>query len=277
MATSWSWTPSEARALTSIDPNTVALQPAQLPNVHHQSMNNDGNNADAPAKTKKKDQPAPTTKTNNKKRKSDSTDGTNAPAPGQENGSAPAKKPRTSRKKTNDEAPTKASSKKAQAEALFDVSSVHLDDEDPGPVPVYETCDTIRRKIRDVLKKDGVTQAGFCRALAQACEDLEVPPQPGQLSRFLANKGPLSGNTNVVFYSSYVLFEKMRIRDRKPKSKFRQEMEALHPGEGVDIEHNMNTQRFLLHATERASIDKYGKLHITGGHNPSHGNGRKRA
>lgn len=64
---------------------------------------------------------------------------------------------------------------KAQAEALLDVSSVRLEDDDP--IPVYETCDTIRRKIRDILKKDGVTQAGYCRALAQATKTSTSRPR----------------------------------------------------------------------------------------------------
>lgn len=103
----------------------------------------------------------------------------------------------------------------------MDISSVQVDGEDDFSLPVYETCDTMRRKIRDVLKKDGLIQAGFCSAMAQAATT-DKPPQPAQLARFLSQKGPLSGNTSVVFYASYVLLEKMRIRDLKPRSKFRQ-------------------------------------------------------
>lgn len=60
----------------------------------------------------------------------------------------------------------------------------------------------------------------------------------------------------------------MRIRDGKPKSKFRMEMEENHGEYGVDVERNMGTQYITLHVTERASYNKYGKLHITGGHAP---------
>ncbi|ROV99433.1 hypothetical protein VMCG_06430 [Cytospora schulzeri] len=282
MTTEWFWTPTQARALTAIDPNTVAMQPAMLPvplpaplpTVHHHTLKKVGNSADTPieidVQPSGKENPINSNnKNNNKKRKSDGTD--NSKGPGQDNGSSKAKKPRTSRtKKSSDESSnTKASSKKAQAEALLDVSSVHLEGEDIDRVPVYETCDTIRRKIRDVLKKDGVTQAGYCRALARATTALDRPPQAVQLTRFLNNTGPLGGNTNSVFYASYVLFEKMRIRDGKPKSRFRQEMEEKHGEEGVDIENNMNTQCFTLHVTERASFDKYGKFHVTGGHAPT--------
>lgn len=266
MSTAWSWAPTERRVLTAIDSNTVAMQPAPLPTVHHHAMKSVGSTPDAPiqidVQPAAQENPA---KNNSKKRKSANADD-KSKAPDQD---TKAKKPRTSRTNKNQEGPTKASTKKSQAEALLDVSSVHLEGEDAGPLPVYETCATIRRKIHDMLKKDGVTQAGYCRALAQASTSLDKPPQAVQLARFLKNTGPLGGNTNSVFYASYVLFEKMRVRDGKPKSKFRLEMEGVHGEEGVDIEHNMNTQHLTLHVTERASLDKYGKLQITGGHAPT--------
>ncbi|KAK7748744.1 hypothetical protein SLS53_000767 [Cytospora paraplurivora] len=258
-----------SRPLTCIDPNTVALQralPAPLPTVHHHHLlKNPGSNdsaenlvpCNAPTATEKVT-PADNN-ANKKKRKSDSTETSNAPAD-KAGDNAPAKKPKTSRSEKSDEAPVKAPSKKVLAEALLDVSSVYLPGEDAGRVPVYETCDSIRRKIRDILKKDGLTQAGFCRALAQATPTLEKPPQTSQLARFLGYKGPLSGNTSSVFYASYVLFEKLRIRDRKPKSKFRQEMEEIHGDKGVNIEHNMNTQGFTVHVTEEVGVDKYGHV-----------------
>lgn len=48
----------------------------------------------------------------------------------------------------------------------------------------------------------------------------------------------MSQNTNPIFYNSYVL-EKIRVRDGKPKSDFREAMEDLHGGRGgVNIEYN---------------------------------------
>lgn len=257
--------------MAAIDPNTVAMQSAPLPTVHHHNtIKTVGDSAETP--TEIDIQPAASenpANRNTRKRKSDVTDSSGG-TPGQESRSSTAKKPRTSRSKKRGKGPTESSSKKAQAEALLDVSSVPLEGDDGfGTVPVYETCDSIRRKIRDVLNKDGVTQAGFCRALAKATASLDRPPQAVQLTRFLNSTGPLGGNTNSVFYASYVLFEKMRIRDGKPKSKFRLEMEEKHGEYGVDIERNMGTQYITLHVTERASYDKYGKLHITGGHAPT--------
>ncbi len=51
---------------------------------------------------------------------------------------------------------------------LFNVDNIELDGEDSHEVPVYDTCDTIRRKIRAHLKRDRVTQAGFLRAITSA-------------------------------------------------------------------------------------------------------------
>lgn len=242
------------------------MQPAPLPVVHYQTMKNVGNSADTTSKTNvqiaEKEKPV-AMNSSGKKRKSGGT--FSSDTPDKDSGSGTAKKPRTSRPKKSDEGATKSSTKKAQAETLLDVSSINLDGEETESVPVYETCDTIRRKVRDILKKDGVTQAGFCRSLAQVTNK---PPQPTQLTRFMNSHGPLGGNTNIVFYASYVLFEKMRIRDGKPKSKFRQEVEEVHGEKGVDIEHNMNTQYITLHVTETMSFGKYEKLRITGGHSP---------
>lgn len=276
MSTAWSWNPFETRALTAVDPNAVVAmqQPVPLPTVHHHTIKKEGNNPDNPIKIDA--EPAaeanPSRTTTSKKRKPDSAD--SPTATGQDGGSAAVKRPRTSRTKKSSEGPARASSntntKKSQAEALLDVSSVRLEGEDLGPVPVYETCDTVRRKIRDVLKKDGVTQAGYCRALAGASPTtLDKPPQAVQLTRFLNNNtGPLGSNTSSVFYASYVLFEKMRVRDGKPKSKFRLEMEEVHGDDGVDTRYNMDTHGITLHVTERASYDKYGRIQITKGHAP---------
>ncbi|KAK0708493.1 hypothetical protein B0H67DRAFT_686553 [Lasiosphaeris hirsuta] len=48
---------------------------------------------------------------------------------------------------------------KEVASSLLDVSDVvQLEDEDDdGLVPVYDTCDAVRRKIRALLTKDGIT------------------------------------------------------------------------------------------------------------------------
>lgn len=43
-------------------------------------------------------------------------------------------------------------------------------------------------------------------------------------------EGASAGNNSAIFYSSYVFFEKLRLRDGKPKAKHRKEMETRNPG-----------------------------------------------
>ncbi|KKY36665.1 hypothetical protein UCDDA912_g03337 [Diaporthe ampelina] len=111
-----------------------------------------------------------------------------------------------------------------------DPNSVHLDGEETDSVPVFETCDVVRRKITAHLKKPGVTQAQFCRDLYA---QLKMPGcksiQSKMLSDFRAKKGPTAGCTGSVYYAAYVYFEKLRIAEGKPKSKHRLDMEDIHP------------------------------------------------
>lgn len=58
------------------------------------------------------------------------------------------------------------------------------------------------------------------------------------LNEFLSKKGGTAGNTSVVFYGSYVFFEKMGVRDKKPKSKHRQDMDKE-----IAEERSVNTKR----------------------------------
>lgn len=45
-------------------------------------------------------------------------------------------------------------------------------------------------------------------------------------------KGADTGNTSCVFYAAYVFFEKLRVQEGKPKSKHREEMEAIWASKG---------------------------------------------
>ena len=143
----------------------------------------------------------------------------------------------------------------------LDVSGVSLDDEDEdGDIPVYDTCDTIRRKIRALLAKDGVTQAAFLRAIAAAAfEDGSRKIQSASLTAFMRQKGPLAGNTSTVYYAAYVFFEKLRIKQRKPKSADREIMEELHPG-GVDRKVQSGKVAYVVGANSRIGMDKYGRI-----------------
>lgn len=230
MGTARSAGQTQPRALADKDPNAVA----------------------SPATKQQKDAPkSGDPSSTGTKRKADASAGDTKGPEGSE-----AKPPPKKRSKATN------GDKKSGGVDILDVGHVQLPGEESGLVPVYETCDTIRRKIRDVLKKPGVTQAGFCRALGKygaLRDDISSPP-PRQLARFLEKKGPMKGNMNIVFYPSYVLFEKMRIRDGKPKTKFRKEMEEKHGEKGVDVEKSMDGP-FIMHISMRACVDRWGKFH----------------
>lgn len=127
-----------------------------------------------------------------------------------------------------------------------------------------DTCDEIRRKINAVLKKPGVTQAALLRAFAASFHKGEAKKiSASQLSAFRSKKGPYAGNQSSVFYGAYVYFEKVRLAQKKPKSKKRLEMEEYHgPRGGVVTDHQM--ERFICRADERICVDSLGRFHQYG-------------
>ncbi|KAM7205549.1 hypothetical protein V8F20_003133 [Naviculisporaceae sp. PSN 640] len=127
------------------------------------------------------------------------------------------------------------------ANAPIDISDVHLEGEETDSVPVYDTCDEIRRKINVHLKKPGVTQAQFGRdVLAQLHVNKPTQIQGTQIARFRNMKGANAGAKSSVFYGAYVFFEKLRIKEGKPKTAHRLDMEKKWPN-GFDREHDHRT------------------------------------
>lgn len=124
------------------------------------------------------------------------------------------------------------------ANAPIDISDIHLEGEETDSVPVYDTCDEIRRKINVHLKRPGVTQAQFGRdVLAQLHVNKPSQIQGTQIARFRNMKGSNAGAKSNVFYGAYVFFEKLRIKEGKPKTAHRLEMEKQWPN-GFDREHD---------------------------------------
>jgi hypothetical protein len=153
---------------------------------------------------------------------------------------------------------SKASRKEAQ-EKLLDTSGVELGGEDDMGVPVFDTCDEIRKKIRALLAK-GVSQAAFARTLAAMYpEGSGKNVSSANVSYFLGQKGALSGNTSTTLYAAYVFFEKRRIKEGKPKSGFREDMEEIHGPRGVDRESNVH-QPVFCRAGEVPYVNRYGKF-----------------
>lgn len=95
---------------------------------------------------------------------------------------------------------------KAEAEKL-DIDDVELYGEETDSVPVYDTCDDIRRQITAYLKKPGVTQAQFGRDLLKQFHTDRAPKgiSGSQMQAFRGKKGPDAGNTSSVFYGAYVV------------------------------------------------------------------------
>lgn len=156
-----------------------------------------------------------------------------------------------------------ATSKKAkkEAEQKFDVSGIHLDGEEDVEVEIYDTCDVVRRKIRAHLRDPAVTQAGFLRDIAKTYPaSMNKKIAAKSLNDFLSKSGANVGNTSSVFYAAYVFFEKLRIRDGKPKTKFREEMEDIWEARGgFDTETPWHAP-VICHVDSHPYIDEYGRF-----------------
>jgi hypothetical protein len=129
--------------------------------------------------------------------------------------------------------PSSSSIAKTAAVSLPDIRGIYLPGEETDNVPVYDSCDEIRKKINAHLKTPGLTQTQFCRDLyaqlnAPKCKGI----QSKQLADFRAMKGSRTGARSSVFYAAYVYFEKLRIAQNKPKSAHRETMEELWAGQG---------------------------------------------
>ncbi|KAL3294249.1 calcineurin is a calcium-dependent [Colletotrichum asianum] len=205
----------------------------------------DVNRVTAPNSAADAAKPAP----KSRKRKSDAVEASD---------DAPAPKKATTTKKKKDDDP------------LPDLSGIALPGDDDMSVPIYDSCQTVRTKINARLRKP----AAFLRACVKAAygADSEHKIAGNLLTNFLAKKGPTAGNTSSVFYAAYVFFEKLRIRDGKPKNKTHEEMEARWGPDGFDREHDSSRGYFCAAGTAPV-VDKYGRVSIvpTGG-----GRGRAR-
>ena len=154
------------------------------------------------------------------------------------------------KRKTTDAAP--------EADGL---AAIHLDGEETDSVQVYDSCDEIRRKLGAHMRKPGVIQAKLLKDLAAQfhAQGQPVKLQAKQLTDFRAKRGAIAGNTSRVYYAAYVFFEKLRLKEGKPKSKHRLEMERLWAAEGgVDTKRAAHNQRYLCSADSVVYTDEYG-------------------
>lgn len=147
-------------------------------------------------------------------------------------------------------------------EEIVDVSDIHIPGQETDSVQVYETPREVRRKIGVLMRKPGVTQAAFLRTLAAQIETSDKKFQSGQLTRFRERSGVDAGISNPIFYAAYVYFEKLRIKEDKPKSKHREEMEKIWAKEGgLDLTRPSVEERGVYcHESKRPYVDEYGQL-----------------
>ncbi|KAF3923659.1 hypothetical protein ABW21_db0208106 [Orbilia brochopaga] len=148
-----------------------------------------------------------------------------------------------------------------KAEPLPDhIAAVHLCGEDTDSVPVYDTADTIRRKITVALSGEH-SKASLLRAMT-ACTSNPTPIPATSFQGFTKAKGKLGGCRNRCFYAAYVYFEKVRVAEGKKKTKTRVEMEEAWGANGLDWRHA--GQPAWVGPGEDFHIDQYGREIIIG-------------
>jgi hypothetical protein len=105
------------------------------------------------------------------------------------------------------------------------------------------------------LRKEDVTQAEFLRQVSQQFGSQPKKMTAAQLRSFQGQKGAHAGSSSGLFYGAYVYFEKLRVKEKKRKTDFRQDMEALwlsgFPRKGP--------QKYLVPMGVNIYEDKYGR------------------
>jgi hypothetical protein len=143
-----------------------------------------------------------------------------------------------------------------------DLSNIQLEGEEDDEVPVYDTCDEIRKKISAHLRKEGIVVAAFLRDLQAQYHTTKAPTkiQSVQLNSFRNKKGPSAGNTSCVFYASYCFFEKLRIAEGKKKSTHRLDMEDIYGYAGMNVTTVITNVAYVCSVSHTIVQDKYGQI-----------------
>ena len=135
----------------------------------------------------------------------------NAKTRSEYSGSPSSGKEDRGRKKNNDNSVPSAA----------DLLSIHLEGEEDEEIPIFDSCDDVRRKLKEQLKH--TTQVHLSHELTEMLPKSEVLPR--RMGAFLKYSGPQAGAHNIVFYAAYVYFEKIRIKEGKKKTAKREEIE----------------------------------------------------
>ncbi|KAK3073216.1 hypothetical protein LTR53_005415 [Teratosphaeriaceae sp. CCFEE 6253] len=185
-----------------------------------------------------------------------------------------------SRKAPDDEKPQDPPQPKKQRKnnatppSAEDISDIHLDGEADEATPIFDTCDDVRRKLRQALSN--TTQADLARRLDALLPTSSVSSR--QIAPFMKFKGPQAGAHSPVFYAAYVYFEKRRLAEKKKKSAKREKTEQIWSGRRDEEPLHWNSKgsplggfpregahnaRLTCHVSERWRQDQYGEVHIT--------------
>ena len=147
----------------------------------------------------------------------------------------------------------------------YDVSSIHLEDEESEEVPVFDTCDDVRSKIAEHMSSSQMTRAAFMRLMCSAAfPTSKKSVQDRQLANFQSQKGAKRGCESNVYYAAYVYLEKLRLKRDQPKSEKREEMEQIWGDEGIPRKIDRNT--YILTKGDVVYENEYGvRMNTVGG------------
>ena len=130
--------------------------------------------------------------------------------------------------------PASKKQKKMEAEALL--KKINAITTVPDGCPVYDCCDTIRRKVFRFLKSSDIGITALLRSQGI---------NGGSWASFKKMKGSGAGAANVCYTKFYRFFEKKRLMEGKKKTKKRLEAEQLLGAFGYALSHNDGRAWFL--------------------------------
>ena len=152
------------------------------------------------------------------------------------------------RKRGADDGGAKAAEKAAKEERaakrregtllLAKIEEVELDDDaadEDGNAYVYDNCDVVRRKCSRFLASGLTTKTAWLKAMGV---------NPNSFNGFMNFNGKGAGAGNCSYVRAFVFFEKLRVLEKKPKSKLRVTNEARWPT-GYPLRHD-NGKRWCV-------------------------------
>ncbi|DBA01936.1 TPA: hypothetical protein N0F65_006669 [Lagenidium giganteum] len=110
----------------------------------------------------------------------------------------------------------RASKTRVQTPLLQEICAVEL----PDACPVYDDCDTVRAKLKDLFDSGVICKAAWLN-------HLQI--NSGSLYTFDVRTGPASGSNQGIYEVAYFFLERHRIWQDKPKSPQRLQHEEDHP------------------------------------------------